>query len=416
MLRLLSLAVFALASCAIKQPSIPVARFGSGDLAAVESAAQAELTDGAPQNEAIARNVLGQCAMFAGRLDDARRDFAVAYQIMGTWAVGGSEVYKALFGNESSKTYRGDPYERSMNAFYLALADLWSGEPDNARACTINGIMADAESGDERYQADNALLFWMKGRMGRLSGANDVKEDFEDARKANEFALANGARGSANNRVLDRPDRGNLVVIAECGLGPEKYSDGMADQIARFRTRPDRVDRAVVSIDGQTIGETAILADVNYQATTRGGTAMEGVRNGKAVLKAGLAITGVEVMKSAMHDRDTQRGAAKATVAGVFMLLAWLISADADARHWPTLPSTVQAVTADVAPGRRRLRVDFVDAAGIPVGGLHQETEIVVPEDGDAWFLVRSLAKPAIVGPGLFSPPTAAQPSGEVSR
>lgn len=416
MLRLLLPAVLALTSCAIEQPSIPVDRFRAGDLAAVESTAQAELSDGAPQNEAIVRNVLGQCAMFSGRLADARRDFAWAYQIMGTWAVGGSEVYKALFGDESSKTYRGDPYERSMNAFYLALADLWSGEPDNARACMINGIMADAESGDEKYQADNALLFWMKGRMGHLSGSSDVREDFADARKANEFALAKGARGSTANPVLEHPDRGNLVVLAECGWGPEKYSDGMADQIARFRTRPDRVDRAVVSVDGQVIGETAILTDVNYQATTRGGTAMEGVRNGKAILKAGLAITGVEVMKSAMHDRDVQRGAAKATAAGVFILLAWLISADADARHWPTLPSTVQAVTADVAPGRHRLRVDFLDATGVPLGGLHQEAEIVVPTAGEAWFLVRSLAKSAVVGPGLFSPPTAVQPSGEVSR
>ncbi|MFO0231739.1 MAG: hypothetical protein ACK51M_01505, partial [Burkholderiales bacterium] len=44
-----------------------------------------------------------------------------------------------------------------------------------------------------------------------------------------------GARGEAGVPVLVEPARGNLVVVAECGLGPEKYGDGGQEELARFR-------------------------------------------------------------------------------------------------------------------------------------------------------------------------------------
>lgn len=418
-LRILGFLFWALAAaCATGQPKVPIDSYRRGDFAAVEAFAERELADGAAENEGLVQNVAGQAQLFQGRIADARRSFAVAYQVMGTWATAGSEVYKAIFGNESSKTWRGDPYERGMNAVYLALCDLWSGEPDNARACLINGIMADAESGAEgaegaaaRVKEDNALLFWMAGRMGRLAGSSDVEQNFADARQAHEFALANHARGDAANPVLASPAAGNLVVLVECGLGPEKYAKGMGDPIARFRERTDAAVRAEVWVDGRPVGPAHVLADVFYQATTRGGTAMEGIRKGKAVLKIGAAVAGVETLKYAARERDSQRAAVAAAAAGAFFLVAWLVSSDADIRHWPTLPSTVGAAVTTLPPGDHRLVVEFFDASGNTLHSLRQQATVRVPERGEAWCLVRPAPQPAIAGaPVVQNPPTVPQP------
>jgi hypothetical protein len=412
------------AACSVGQPKVPVDRYRAGDFAEVANFAEQELAGGDPENEAIVQNVAGQAQLFLGHIDAARRSFATAYQIMGTWATAGSEVYKAVFGNESSKTWRGDPYERGMNAVYLALCDLWHGEPDNARASLINGIMADAESGAEdaagaaaQVKEDNALLFWMAGRMGRLAGSSDVEQNFADALKAHEFALANGARGDAANPILTSPKAGNLVVLVECGMGPEKFAKGMGDPIARFRDRTDAAVRAEVSVDGRPVGPAHVLADVFYQATTRGGTAMEGIRKGKAVVKIGAAVAGVETLKYAAHERDAQRAAVAAAAAGAFFLVALLVSSDADVRHWPTLPSTVGVATTMLPPGDHQLLVEFFDARGNALATLRQQSIVRVPARGEAWCLVRPAQRPAVAGaPVLGIPSPSAQPGAAALR
>lgn len=406
------------AACGTAQPKVPLAAFAEGGWEAIEAYAANELATGDPNNEAILQNVRGQAAMYRGDLAEARRCFATAYQIMGTWAVDGSEVYKAIFGNESSKTYRGDPYERGMNAFYLALADLWHGEPDNARACLINGILADAESaepdesgGSSRVREDNALLFWMAGRMGRLAGSSDVAQFFADAQEAHAFAKSSGSGGSPSPAVLMEPAAGNVVVLVEVGLGPEKFSKGSGDPIARFRQRATPLGgwrneagaaaHATVAFNDKPVGASETLLDVFYQATTRGGTAMEGVRKGKAVLKIATAVAGVQVLKSAMRENDAERAAIKAAAAGVLFLAAWMVSSDADIRHWPSLPSTVQVVTATLPPGRHNLTVDFLDNRGAVLRGLRQQAVVEVPAQGEAWLLVRAVGGPAVTGPAV---------------
>lgn len=412
------------AACSVGQPKVPIDRYRAGEFTQVATFAEQELAEGDPENEAIVQNVAGQAQLFLGRIDAARRSFATAYQIMGTWATAGSEVYMAVFGSESSKTWRGDPYERGMNAVYLALCDFWHGEPDNARACLINGIMADAESGAEdaegaaaRVKEDNALLFWMAGRMGRLAGSSDVEQNFADAVQAHEFALANGARGDAANPILSSPKAGNLVVLVECGMGPEKYAKGMGDPIARFRERADVAARAEVAVDGRPVGPAHVLADVFYQATTRGGTAMEGIRKGKAVVKIAAAVTGVEALKFAARQQDSQRAAAAAAVAGISFLVAWLVSSDADVRHWPTLPSTVGVAVTTLPPGDHQLDVEFFDSRGNALTSLRQQSVVRVPTRGEAWCLVRPARGPAIAGaPVVTNPSPAVQPEATALR
>jgi hypothetical protein len=392
---------WAAAGCSISQPAVPVRRFVDGDLVGVRTFAASQAAEGPEENLALVLNIQAQCDLLMGRLAEARAGFVRAGQIMGSWATSGGEAAGAILGSESSKTWKGDPYEKSMNAFYVAWTFLQTGEPDNARAACKRGILADAEVADERYQADNALLFWMAGRMSRLMGAPDAEDYFKEARQAHAFAVQHGARGEPNVPLLAEPSRGALVVLAECGMGPEKYGDGGQEELARFRSRAHPAVRARVSLDGRPVGPTALLVDVDYQARTLGGTAMEGIRKGKAVFKSAATVAGIVLLDQAVRAGRRHREAAQtqAIVGGALLLAGLLTSTAADVRHWPTLPSSVQAIAIDASPGLHRLDVEFLDASGRSIPALRQVRDVVVPPTGESWQLFRSL--PIVANAGV---------------
>ena len=377
-------------ACAVGQPAVPLNAFAAGDLATVAAFATTEVADGPAENQALVHNVLAQCELLQGDVDDARRNFEVAGRIMGSWSTGSGEATSAILGSESSKTYRGDPYEQAMNAYYLALCFYWKGEPDNARAACKRGMLADAEVGDEKFQADNALLFWMAGRFSHVLGSDDDVGYYKEAVAANAFAIEHGARGVPNNDVLAAPGRGNLVLILECGMGPEKFGDGGQEELARFRPRPHPAVAARASLDGRDLGIASLMLDVDYQARTLGGTAMEGIRQGKAVFKTASTVAGVVLLDQAARSKgDAAR--TQAIAGGALLLAGLLTSTAADVRHWPTLPSTVHVLTADVPPGEHQLTIDFLDARGQPLPQFRQHTIVTVPAEGEAWHLARSL-------------------------
>ncbi len=380
-----------LAACGVGMPSIPVARFAAGDIEAVADIVRAEVDQGPAENQALVLNVLAQCEQLLGDHEAAWRHFEVAGRIMGNWQTSGSEEFAAIVGSESSKTYKGDPYEKAMNAFYAGLNYLWRGEPDNARACMKRGILADGEVGDEKYRADFALLYWLAGRMSLLMGSpGDAEDFFAEAKQADEFARLNGSRGDAAARILDRPAAGNLVLLVECGLGPEKYSDGAQGELARFRPRASSIATVRARLGDRDLGEGAVLADLYYQAVTRGGTEMEGIRQGKAVLKTVSTVSGIVLLESAADDHGNS-ARNKAIAGGVLLLLGLLTSSSADVRHWPTLPDTVHVLTADVPPGEHELRLEFLDRSGVRLPELDQTWTVTVAAGSESFHLFRSI-------------------------
>ena len=387
------LAIVPAAGCAISQPDVPVSSFLAGDYVAVREFADREILDGAAENLALLMNVRGQCELALGDVDAARNTFQDAAQIMGTWATAGSEVTAAIVGSESSKTYKGDPYEKAMNAFYLSYCYLQKGEPDNARAALKRGILMDAEVADEKYQADNALLFWMAGRMSNLYGGSGADGFFEEARIANEFAMDHESRGVRNNPLLADPTKGNLVLLLPMGLGPEKFADGAQQELARFRPQGHPAATAQISIDGKLLGRSTIVSDVDYQARTLGGTAMEGIRQGKAVFKASTNVAGRILLVNGLNKRSGKRDTdnARAIAGGALLLMSALTATAADVRYWSTLPSSVQVFTSDVAPGDHDLLIEFVDGRGNVLPRLQHQLRVRVPTSGEAWLLVPSL-------------------------
>ncbi|MBI5850518.1 MAG: hypothetical protein HZB39_05690 [Planctomycetes bacterium] len=383
-------------ACAGSVPPVPMGAFESGDFARIEGFFSHELEDGDPDSRALFLCGLGQTQLLRGDRDGALRTLSEATRIMGAWATGGGEAAGAIVGEEASKTWKGDPHEKAMAAFYLGLLHWWRGEPDNARASWKAGILADAESEEGGAQSDFTLLFWLAGRASLEMGLRgDAEGYFEEARKAQELAVGGGSRGASSAPILTDPSRGNVIVLAELGIGPRKVQSGDYAELAVIRSRPVQFDRAEVFVDGASVGETTALVDLDFQARTRGGKEMEGIRKGKAVFKGVTGVAGAILLMEGLDDHG--RGSRDKLIAGGALLLASLLTRpEADVRHWETLPQSVHALAVDVPPGRHELRIRF-DGPG-DRARLEQFWTIDVPDGRDTVVLFRSL-------PGVNFPP-----------
>ena len=326
-------------------------------------------------------NGLAEMDLLDGELVTARNGFEIAGRIMGNWATSSSEVYGAIIGQEGSKTWKGDPHEKAMNAFYTGVLYWMTGQPDNARAAFKKGLLADGESDEGDAQRDFALLSWLAGRASLAMGLpQDAEAFFREAREARVFATKHGARGEPTNRLLERPVAGNVILLFGLGLGPSKVRGGDYGQLARVQPNAGGPVAVDVSIDGQSVGRSQLMADLDYQASTRGGRVMAGILQGKAVFKEVTELTGAALIGSGLTEKDRRVGVAKVATGAGLLLFSALTQAKADVRHWATLPKSVHALVADVSPGVHDLQLEYVGLGGHPMPNLRRTLQIEVPE------------------------------------
>ena len=382
-------ALLLLAACS--SPPLPYGAFVTGDLLPVERWAEEQSKE--DENAlALYLNTEATCKLLRGERTAARRLFLAAGRIMGNWATAGGQVVSAIVGSESSKEYRGDPYEVAMNSIYAGLLFWMDGEFDTCRAGAKAAMLADSDSEKKEYQSDFTLLYWIAGRMSRRMGLDSDAEDyFKLAREAQQKAVAAGSRGEATNPLLEQPDHGNVVLFVDVGMGPRKFADGPHGSVARFKSAGSREAYAVVTVDGQRLGRTHILADLDFQAMTRGGRYMDGILEGKAIFKTASTVAGAVVLNEALHMDNKKAAGAAAIVGGSLLLLGLLTSAEADTRHWAVLPSTVQLLTLDLPPGRHELRIEFCDAGGFALPALTQNWHVDVSGKVDEVYYFRSI-------------------------
>jgi hypothetical protein len=92
----------------------------------------------------------------------------------------------------------------------------------------------------------------------------------------------------------------------------------------------------------------------------------------------------------AAHDHGSSQNT-NAIIGGSLILLGLLTSTAADVRCWPTLPATVQVLTATVLPGPHELELEFLDVSGQALPDLRQTWSIDVPAASESYYLFRSL-------------------------
>lgn len=304
--------------------------------------------------------------MTAGRIAFLKGDWAQAETLLADALAQVETIYadnpkakaaRSVFVPESTKDFKGDPYERAMLGVYLGLIDLSRGDFDNARAGFRNAQLQLTWSASEDYADDLALAqyligwsYWCEGSKG------SADEEFQRARQL--------------RADLAPPRAGdNLLMLAEVGSAPVKARAGTYGELQRMRPgEPSPMQQVAFRVPGPTDAprfvQAALADDLLYQSGLRGGRAIDGIRAGKASFRSGadtVKTAGAGVGTAAFgaaalqgytgHDSRALSGIG--VVAGLVALTAKTVAANAetlaDIRYWSNLPERVYVAVGKLA-------------------------------------------------------------------
>lgn len=375
-------AVAAAAGCAGVNRVPEVRDFEAGRYAAARAAAEERLAEpGSDDADATLDHCLaGTAALSEGDVRGAHRHFLEAFRDMEDMTATTGETVGAIAGPERTKRWKGDPHERSMNAYYAGVTYWLLGDPDNAAACFKAGLLHDGDSQKGAAQSDFAALWFLLAMAQRDAHHTD----------RGEFALARARELLPENPWTDPRSaaEANVLVVADLGRGPRKVADGPHGSRLRIVPSSYRAAYAEVSGDGHPLGRTAPAVDVWAQAATRGGKTMDDVNAAKAAMKDVAVVGGAILADNAGNRRNQAIGAG-------LILFGLLLPAEADVRAWDTLPGEIHVLTAKLPPGEHVLRVEPRDAADVPIHGVAREIRVTVREGRVAFAWVRAGPPPA---------------------
>lgn len=286
---------------------------------------------------------------------------------------------RSYFSKEARKSFLGEPYERSMAYIYRGILYWRDGEPDNARACFRSAQFEDSDAENREYAGDWVLPDYLEGLATLKLGG-----DGADALK----------RARANARNINLPEyqpMANVLIFAEFGPGPLKYSGGQYGEQLRFTTRKSSIVAARIQT-GSIDLPVAPTDDLSFQATTRGGRVMDHVLANKAVFKSATDTAGnAAILGGTILAVAGQNQKSAADEVGLGLVLAGLASKlissaatpEADTRTWDNLPQFISFAALSLAPGQHTVTVEFQEAGGKAVANLTKTLTVDVPADRD---------------------------------
>ncbi|MBU1214295.1 MAG: hypothetical protein KKF58_03180 [Gammaproteobacteria bacterium] len=320
-------------------------------------------------NEAMA----GLVALELSQLQTAQRLLSDAQSLIETIYAQNPAANRARsnFVPEADKDFKGDPYERAMVGYYLALADFSDPDLDNARADLRFAEIQDTMSASETYQSDMIVMPFIRGWLYNCSGRSaQAKDEFKAVEKAKP--------GIKTPAASD-----NVLLIAEVGRAPGKIASGRHQEELRYARHDDGLIRGVTFTQGSQLLVGQQIEDVYWQASTRGGRAVDKILAGKASFRntAENIATGAAVFahitsdlaRDAARRKDSDDAGQYAGLAVLGMLVSIgsdIVAAsthpEADTRTWSTLPDRIYVATtqADTNGETTSWSLGFHDAKG----------------------------------------------------
>jgi hypothetical protein len=319
-------------------------------------------------------------ALRHGQVDMATRMLDDALLTLGAVPAGdkSAKQSRGYFRKESSKTFRGEPYERVMAYYYRGILYWMHGEPDNARACFRSAQLQDSDTVNHEYSSDYALLDYLDGLATRKlagDGSDALARALKSAR------LAKPPPFAATN---------NTLIFAEFGPGPVKYATGSFGEELRFRSAPSPMQYGIMEVAGRKI-RLDPYDDLDFQATTRGGRVMDHVLANKAVFKsatgkagdAALIAGGILAMQHNQNSAMDEVGAGLMVAGLVAKLVSAATTPAADTRSWDNLPRYLCFASTSLPPGEHPATVQYFDAAGNVVTKFAKSFTVTIPPDRD---------------------------------
>ena len=296
-----------------------------------------------PQNRVLNNMEIGARAFWSGRFDEARS--ALDDCILNIESVFADDQTalqaRSLWHEEGAKTFKGEPYERSMVFFYRGLLFLRAADYENARAAFRRGQLQDAFAEELQHQSDFALLLFLEAWASHLNGDADLRDE----------ALERVARLRPDFPGI-APDADTLVLV-ETGTAPRKLGDGAAHAYFVYRRGRGFTENQAELVTGAARTPLYPIEDIYFQAATRGGREIDKVLDGKVELRETTNTFGSALSSTSVAMAQIGGSSDLGAVVGGIGLISLLVSANAqpraDTRQWTSLPDTIHIQTFNAA-------------------------------------------------------------------
>jgi len=330
--------------------------FAHAEYAVLEPKLRQSLESCDPVDRPMHRLQLASVLLLEGKQEEAHRTLSAAREELELLFDPEAEARAlSLWHGEKEKVYKGDGWERATLYAFLGLSFLDLGDYASAVKCAENGILCDSDSEKMEYVADYALLPYVGYLAARRGG---------DRAKAEKFArLFKEAAGRELPEQARNPD---ALLVCWAGRGAAYALGGEFEEKRYVVPGSDRGELDAVSVASSGMEEAFSLsgiADLNYQATTRGGRLMDNVLSNKADVKRGFAASSniLLVMASSLFQVGGQSpvmmlvcypsAGLLALFGGSSYLIGKAVTPRADDRIWSFLPGRLLVIPIKLRSG-----------------------------------------------------------------
>ncbi len=166
-----------------------------------------------------------------------------------------------------------------------------------------------------------------------------------------------------------RSVQGEIVVLYENGISPIKRPNPAFTELPKFYPRFNPVEFAQVEVNGEIIGSTFVLENIEA-------TAIENLDEKYAGMIA-KKLAGLVAKESIGYAIEKSTNS---PLAGMLAKLILYVSDQADVRSWSLLPRDLQILRIPIGPGEYKVRV-------LPVGAAPGSEKIVQVRSGQKVFV-----------------------------
>ncbi len=228
---------------------------------------------------------------------------------------GGRKISQSAFARYFAAVLR--EAEGDYNAAYLDYKKAWEIRP------SFPGIGRD---------------LW---RTSSFSGLNEAAEKW-----ASDFGLTRADREEIRKQEGPRSKLGEVVVIFENGLSPEKLPHPVFYNLPKFYPRANPVGSALVEVEGQPPVRSAVLDDVESVAIQNLDEKYAGLVAKRIAGRVAKEVVAAQVEKQT-----------DSPLAGFLTRVVLLASDQADLRSWRLLPKDFQIARVRLPPGLHTVRL-----------------------------------------------------------
>ena len=367
-----------------------------------------ELAQATEKSRFLYLNEAASCALAMGDHDAAEkclREVALRLEVF----IDNAREREAMssFGREDAKIYRGDPYEQTACYTLLSLLFLDKGDYDNALAAAKSGLLCDSDILENSFGSDFTLLHLLESKYHKLrrsAGGEasieaateafrlthpscqalvseklslsalakaDARErrragvNLSDAALAQKIAEVDGKIEAHKETIETRPidslisgDYNTLIVLPQ-GRVPYKYRCGAGGHLIRFASKEMPYPVAEICVDGVRLKAEEVdfagLADLGFQALTRGGRQMDAIMKGKVVYRQRTTSTGSTIAEIG-NQVGGLAGLGVALAGGIIAGIGGSMTPEADTRCWQCLPRGISVYPLKLAAGEHEFR------------------------------------------------------------